>query len=29
MERVRPFAGRMLRYVFNRWLKQAAKIHHL
>jgi hypothetical protein len=29
MQRVRPIAERVLRYVFNRWLKEAAKLHHL
>jgi hypothetical protein len=29
MQHVRPIAGRVLRFVFNRWLKEAAKIHYL
>jgi hypothetical protein len=29
MQYVRPIAGRVLRFVFNRWLKEAAKVHYL
>jgi hypothetical protein len=27
MEQARSVAGRVLRYVFNKWLKKAEKIH--
>jgi hypothetical protein len=29
MQRVRPIAERVLRYVFRKWLSEAAKLHHL
>lgn len=29
MQHVRPIAERVLRFVFNKWLKEAAKIHYL
>ena len=29
MQKLRPIAGRVLRYVFNKWLKEAEKLHYL
>jgi len=29
MQPVRPIAERVLRYVFRKWLSEAAKLHHL
>jgi hypothetical protein len=29
MQNVRPIAGRVMRFLFRKWLKQAEKLHYL